>query len=130
MALPVKPKKSLPVSEGESEDMQWEDFSSTSPAYLPRPGDEVMFKPLESPRRIKEGNATVVNAYVYYFKQGGVNILQNQNAVIMLQKIPSDALERAISTYGLDFVMKIKNLGRQQGKRFYQYDIKVARVSK
>ena len=48
----------------------------------------------------------------------------------MLQKIPSDALERAIATYDLDFVMKVKNLGRQQGKRFYQYDIKVARVSK
>jgi len=130
MALPTKPKKSLPTQEGEGEDVQWEDFSTNSPAYLPRPGDEVMFRPLENPRRIKEGNATVVNAYVYYFRQGGTNILQNQNAVIMLQKIPSDAVERAIATYGLDFVMKIKNLGRQQGKRFYNYDIKVARVSK
>ncbi len=103
---------------------------TSSTAYLVRPGEEVVFRPLELPRKVKGGNASVVLAEVVYWKDANGNVTrQNEKVVIMLQTIPTNRLEQAIQKYGIgNFYMYAKNKGRPKGVRYYDYDIKVAKV--
>ncbi len=109
--------------------LEWEDMTSST-AYLVRPGEEVVFRPLELPRKVKGGNASVVLAEVVYWKDANGNVTrQNEKVVIMLQTIPTNRLEQAIQKYGVgNFYMYVKNKGRPKGVRYYDYDIKVAKV--
>jgi hypothetical protein len=111
--------------------LEWEEIQSGT-AYLVRPGEELVFKPLDAPKRVKDGHASVVLAEVVYWKDKDGNIIkQNEKCPIMLQTIPTDRLEKAITMYGVNnFYMYIKNKGKPKGQRYYDYDIKVAKVNK
>jgi hypothetical protein len=128
MALP--PKKVTKKQDTDLDNLEWEDLSSKT-AYLVRPGDEVIMKPLSEPVPVKNNGATVVNAFVYSWKSGNEVVHENEQLTVMLQKIPSDRLQYAISQYGIgNFIMYLKNNGKKQGSRYYDYTIRVAKVAK
>jgi hypothetical protein len=127
MALP--PKKPAKKQETNLEDVEWEDLSSRT-AYLVRPGDEVIMKPLSEPIPVKNNSATVVDAFIYSWKSGNEVIHQNKQLTVMLQKVPSDRLQYAISQFGIgNFLMYLKNNGKKQGSRYYDYTIRIARLN-
>src|SRR5579875_2888187 len=67
--------------------LEWEEIQSGT-AYLVRPGEEVVFKPIDAPKRVKDGHASVVLAEVVYWKDKDGNIIrQNEKCPIMLPSL-------------------------------------------
>jgi hypothetical protein len=108
-----------------NDDDQWQDANGSEIAYLIKPNEVVTFTPLNNVKPVKGGQAAVVEAYVYtYINQQGQMLLNNQNATLMVQKVPMDKIQSLYSQYGNKVIIKMVNKGKQQGKRYYTYDIK------
>jgi len=127
-AMAVVKKGGKPPVEGQADplaDLQWEEAPAT--AYKVNVGDEIVFVPLSDLRSVKRGGAWVLDAYVLRWKRADGE-LREQRLTLFVQTILASRVQQAIARYGVgNVVIWAKNLGRQQGVRYYMYDVKYAK---
>lgn len=125
-----QPQSTQPIDD-ELSNVEWIDMTSRT-AFKVNPGDEVIFKPLEQPKAVKNGSAWVVEAYVYMWKDStGKTVHQNETLTIYMQKVLAMRVQDAIAMYGLgNFIVHAKNLGRVGSTRYYNYEVKVGVIKR